>query len=151
MKCTRKKEELDNKIKIGEHEIERVQEFKYLGTQVNAQNIMKEEINSRIKQGNVVFYANKSLLGNKLLTRKAKIKLCKSVILPVVTYSCETWTLNEVEEEKLRIFERKVLRKIFGSIQRENGVWTIRTNEEAYNLYGKEDIIRFIKLQRLMW
>jgi hypothetical protein len=149
MKCTGKKEKLDNTIKIGEHE--RVQEFKYLGTQVNAQNIMKEEMNSRIKRGNIVFYANKSLLGNKLLTRKAKIKLYKSVILPVVTYGCETWTMNEAEEEKLQIFERKVLCKIFGSIQSENGVWTIRTNEEVYNLYGKEDIIKFIKSQRLRW
>jgi mannose/fructose/N-acetylgalactosamine-specific phosphotransferase system component IIB len=81
MKRTRKKEKLDNIIQIGEHEIERVQEFKYLGTQVNAQNIMNEEINSRIKQGNIVFYANKSLLGNKLLTRKAKIKLYQSSYL----------------------------------------------------------------------
>jgi hypothetical protein len=129
---------LDNTIKIGEHDIERVQELKYLGTQVNAQNIVKEEIHSRIKQRSVVFYANKSLLGNKLLARKAKIELCKSVILPVVTYGCETWTMNEVEEEKLRIFERKVLRKIFGPIQSENGVWTIRTNEEVYNVYGKK-------------
>jgi hypothetical protein len=69
----------------------------------------------------------------------------------VVTYGCETWTINEVEEEKLRIFERKVLRKIFGPIQRGNGAWTIRTNEDIYNLYGKEDIIRFIKSQRLGW
>jgi hypothetical protein len=68
---------LDNIIKIGEREIERVQEFKYLGTQVNVHNIMKEEINSRIKQGNIAFHANKNMLGNKLLTRKAKIKLYK--------------------------------------------------------------------------
>jgi hypothetical protein len=58
--------------------------------------------------------------------------------------------MNEVEEEKLRIFERKVLHKISGSIQCENGVWTIRTNE-VYNLYGKEDIIKVIKSQRLRW
>jgi hypothetical protein len=69
----------------------------------------------------------------------------------VVTYGCETWMMNEVEEEKLRIFERKVLHKIFGPIQHENGAWTIRTNEEIYNLYGKEDIIRFIESQRLRW
>jgi hypothetical protein len=112
---------------------------------------MKEEINSRIKQGNITFYANKNLLGNKLLTRKAKIKLCKLVTLPVVIYGCETWMMNEVEEEKLRIFERKVLRKILGPIQRENCAWTIRTNEGVYNLYVKEDIIRFIKSQRLRW
>jgi hypothetical protein len=94
MKCTRKKEKLDNIIKIGEHEIERVKEFKYLGIQVNVHNIMKEEINSRIKQGNIIFYANKNLLGNKLQTRKAKIKLYKLVILPVVTYGYETWTMK---------------------------------------------------------
>jgi hypothetical protein len=69
----------------------------------------------------------------------------------VVIYGCETWKMNEVEEEKLRIFERKVLRKIFGPIQHENDAWTIRTNEEVYNLYGKEDIITFIKSQRLKW
>jgi hypothetical protein len=55
---------------------------------------MKEEINSRIKQGNITFYANKNLLRNKLLMRKAKIKLYKLVILPVVTYGCETWTMK---------------------------------------------------------
>jgi hypothetical protein len=113
MKCTGKKEKLDNVIKIGEHEVERVQEFKYLRTQVNVHNIMKEEINSKIKHGNVDFYANKNLLGNKLLTRKAKIKLYEIVILPVVTYGCETGTMNEVEEEKLTIFERKVLTQNF--------------------------------------
>jgi hypothetical protein len=138
-------------IKIVEREIERVQEFICLGKQVNAQNIVKEEINNRIKEGNIAFSANNSLLGNKLLTRKAIINLYKLVILPVVTYGCETWTMIEVEKEKLRIFDRKVLRKIFGPIQRENGFWTIRTNEEVYNLYCKGDIIRFIKSQRLRW
>jgi hypothetical protein len=107
----KKEKKLDNIIKIGKHEIERVQEFKYLGTQVNVHNIMKEEINSRIKQGNIAFYANNNLLGNKLLTRKAKIKLCKSVILPVVTYGCETWMMNEVEEEKLEYLRGKCYAK----------------------------------------
>jgi hypothetical protein len=108
MKCTRKKEKLDNIIKIGDHEIERVQEFKYLETQVHVHNIMKEEINSRIEQRNIFFYANKNLLGNKLLTRKAKIKLYKLVILPVVTYGCETWSMNEVEEKTKNIKEESV-------------------------------------------
>jgi hypothetical protein len=96
MKCTRKKEKFVNIIKIGEHEIESFQECKYFGTQVNVHNIMKE-VNSRIKQGNINFYANKNLLGSKLLNRNAKMKLYKLVILPVVTYGSETWTMNEVE------------------------------------------------------
>jgi hypothetical protein len=71
IKCTRRKEKFDNIIKIVVHEIESVEDFKYLGTQVNVQNIMKEKINSRIKQGNIAFYAIKILLGNEFLTRKA--------------------------------------------------------------------------------
>jgi len=55
---------LDNITKIGEQEIESFQEFKYLRKQVNVHNTMKKEINSRIKQGNVAFYANNNLLGN---------------------------------------------------------------------------------------
>ena len=63
---------------------------------------------------------------------------------PVVTYGCETWTLASLNGQQLRIFERKILRKMFGPIQDENGIWRIRKNHELNELIGNADIVRFI-------
>jgi hypothetical protein len=68
----------------------------------------------RIMTGNKAFYANKRMFQDKLLSKRSKLKLYWSVIRPVVTYACETWGLKENVIQKLMIFERKVLRKIFG-------------------------------------
>jgi hypothetical protein len=65
---------------------------------------------------------------DKLLSKRSKLKLYWSVIIPVVTYACETWVLKENVIQKLMIFERKVLRKIFGPTKEQNGLWRIKTN-----------------------
>jgi hypothetical protein len=57
----------------------------------------------------------------------AKLKLYFSVIRPVVTYACETWTLKETIINRLMVFERKVVKKIFCTTN-ENGIWRIKTN-----------------------
>jgi len=59
-----------------------------------------------------------------------------------------TWTLTSRNEQQLRIFERKILRKIFGPVQNENGIWRIRKNHELNELIGNADIVRFIKKQK---
>jgi hypothetical protein len=64
--------------------------------------------------GNKAFYANKRMFQDKLLSKRSKLKLYWSIIRPVVTYACETWVLKENVIQKLMIFERQVLRKIFG-------------------------------------
>jgi hypothetical protein len=72
--------------------------------------------------------------------------LYKTLIRPVVTYGAETVT----EENALRRFERKVLRKIYGPLM-DNGVWRIRYNSELHKFMGGEDIVRFVKAHRIQW
>jgi hypothetical protein len=68
-----------------------------------------------------------------------------------VTCGCEAWTLTNRDEQHLRIFERRILRKIFGPVLNENGSWRIRMNYELNELIGNADIVRFIKSRRIAW
>jgi len=87
-----------------------------------------------------------------ILSKNIKLKIYKTVILPVILYGCETWTLTLREEKRLRVFENKVLRKIFGPKRdEETGEWRRLHNTELKDLYGKPDIIRTIKSRRLRW
>jgi len=76
-----------------------------------------------------------------------KLKLHCSVIRSVVTYACETWTLKETITNRLMVFERKVLWKIFGPTN-ENGIWRIKTNQELDKIIKHKNIINFIRAQR---
>ena len=72
-------------------------------------------------------FASKKIFQSKLISKKTKLKFYFSVIRPVVTYTCETWILKETITNRLIVFERKILRKIFGPTY-ENGSWRIKTN-----------------------
>ena len=111
---------------------------------------MEEEIKERIVLGNKAFYANKKIFQSKLISKNAKLKLYFSVIRPVVTYTCETWILKETIINRLMVFERKILRKIFGQTY-ENGSWRIKTNQELDKLIKHKNIINFARVQRLGW
>jgi hypothetical protein len=70
--------------------------------------------------------------------------------LPVVLYGCETWSLTLREERRLRVFENRVLRRIFGPKRDEViGGWRKLRNEELHNLYCSPSIIRMIKSRRM--
>jgi len=112
MKCTRKESQLD-KITVGNIQIDQVRSLSYIGTIVNGNNTLEEEIRERIVKGYKAFYANRALFKSKLVSRKSKLKLYWSVIRPVVVYGCETWALKESIIQKLSVFERKVLRHFF--------------------------------------
>jgi hypothetical protein len=71
-------------------------------------------------------------------------------VRPVVTYGSETWTLKARDENALRCSERKMLRRIFGPVQDSCG-WRIRYNQELDRLIEGQDLVRFIKAQRLRW
>jgi len=88
---------------------------------------------------------------SRALNRSLKLKIYKTLIRPVVTYGCEAWTLTSQNEQQLRIFERKILRKIFGPVKDEDGFWRIRKNHELDELIGNADIVRFIKSRRIAW
>jgi hypothetical protein len=75
---------------------------------------MHEEISSRLNSGNACYHSVQSLLSSCMLSRNLKIKIYKTIILPIVLYGCETWFLTLREEHRLRVFENKVLRRIFG-------------------------------------
>jgi hypothetical protein len=80
-----------------------------------------------------------------------KVRIYKTIILPVVLYGCETWSLTVREEHKLRVFENRVLR-IFGAKRDEvTGGWRKLYNEELHNLYSSLSIIRIIKSRRMRW
>jgi hypothetical protein len=83
---------------------------------------MEEEIKEMIALGNKVYFANKKMFQSKLISKRAKLKLYYTVIRPIVTYSCEIWILKESIINKLLVFERRILRKIFGP-KNENGMW----------------------------
>ena len=79
-----------------------------------------------------------------------KIKICRNIILPVVLYGCETWSLTLREERRLRVFENKVLRIIFGPRRDEvTGDWRRLHNEEINVLYSSPNIVRVIKSRRM--
>jgi len=78
------------------------------------QNSIQEEIKNRLNSGNVCCHLEQNLLSSSLLSKNYKIKIYRIIILPVVLYGCETWSLTLREECRLRVFEMRVLRRIFG-------------------------------------
>ncbi|GBL70436.1 hypothetical protein AVEN_55372-1 [Araneus ventricosus] len=79
---------------INGHTFERVSEFKYLGTIINDQNMLKAEIYNRIKSANKYFFGLKKQLRSRLVSRRTKMRLYKTLVLPVLLYASKTWTLN---------------------------------------------------------
>ena len=100
---------------------EGVAEFIYLGTLICNDNRIEKEIQRLILAGIRTYFATIGLLKSRLLSRATKILLYKKLIRPVVTYGAETWTMTKKEEEALLIFERKILRRIYGP-KNENGM-----------------------------
>jgi hypothetical protein len=98
------------------------------------------------------FHAVQNLLSSRLLSRNVKIKIYKTIILPLVLYGCKTWSLTLREEHKLRVFENTVLRRIFGPKRDEvTGGWRKLHNEELHGLYSSPGIVRVIKTRRMRW
>jgi hypothetical protein len=125
----------NHNIKIDNKSSERVDEFKYLGATLTNQNSIHEEIKSRLKLLNACSHPVQNLLSSRLLSKNTKIRVYRTVVLPVVFYGCETWSLTLREEQRLTVFENRVLRKIFGPKRDEaTGEWRTLYNEELRDL-----------------
>jgi hypothetical protein len=83
--------------------------------------------------------------------KNLKIKIYKTVILSVVPYGCETWSLTLGEEHRLRVFENRMLRRIFGPKRKEDGSWRKLHNDELHNLYSSPNVVMVIKSKRMRW
>jgi hypothetical protein len=116
------------------------------------QNSIHEEMNCRLKSEHACYHSVHNLLSSRLLSKKIYIKVQGKIILPLVLYGCETWSLALKEEHTLRVFENRVLRRIFEPKMDEvTGEWKSLHSDELYDLYFSPNIIRVIKSRIMRW
>jgi len=138
MQLTRKTNITKQDSELAEKSYEAVNQFIYLGSQIYSKNSIQEEIRLGIQAAIRSLFANKKLLKNKDLNAASKLQIYKSIIRPTVTYGCETWAMTVTEQNRLLVFEIRVLRKIYGPTLDNDGTWRIKTNEELEILIKKK-------------
>jgi hypothetical protein len=132
-------------IKKANRSFENVAQFRHLGTTVTNHSLIQDEIKRTLNSGNACYCSVQNLLSFRLLSKNVKIRIYKTIILPMVLYGCEAWSLTLREEHRLRVFEKRVLRRICGSKSDEvMGDWRKLRNEDLHNLYSSPSIIRMI-------
>ena len=136
----------------GYYEFEQVQEFVYLGSLVTSNNDISLDIKRRIVAANRCLYGMYKQLRSKKIKTSTKCTLYKTLLRPVAMYGHESWNLLKSDERLLAVFERKVLRIIFGpKFEPEQQQWRQLMNHELYQRFEDIPIERAIKISRLRW
>jgi len=139
-------------LKIKNYRFERVENFKYLGVILNADNSNQIDLQERINSATKTYFILQKIFKNKNTSKKLKLRLKNTIIDKMLTYASDTWTLTKRDRKQLNIFERKVYRRILGPVydnEKEN--WRILINKEIYESVKKPSIIETIRLNRLRW
>ena len=139
-------------MKIKNYRFERVENFKYLGVILNADNSNQIDLQERINSATKTYFILQKIFKNKNTSKKLKLRLKNTIIDKMLTYASDTWTLTKRDRKQLNIFERKVYRRILGPVydnEKEN--WRILINKEIYESVKKPSIIETIRLNRLRW
>jgi len=131
---------------------EKVEEFKYLGTILTHHKAMHEKIKIGLQAENACYHSVQNLLYSSFQSKNVTIKININIVLPVVLYGCETWSLTMREERRPSVNENSVLRRIFGP-KRDGETRECRKlhNEELNDLFSSPNNIRVMKSRRMRW
>jgi hypothetical protein len=111
--------------------------------------IFQGEIKSRLKLRNACYHSVHKLLSSRFISINLKIKIYRTIILPMVLCGCEAWSLTLKEERRLRVFENRVLRRVFGPKRDEvTGEWRKLHNEELNDLYFLPKIVLLLRYSK---
>ena len=111
-----------------------------MGSLINVNNDNSAEIKKRILMANKGFYGLRRQFRSQFLAIKNKIKLYKTLTRPALAYGSETWVVSKSDKAILGVFERKILRAIFGPTN-DNGEWRIKYNNELYSIHCTRKVI----------
>jgi hypothetical protein len=122
----------------------------YLGTLITTYNNTSAKINNRIALAIRSYFGLVNILKVKNIKREYRVSIYTTLIKPVLLYGAETWVLSKADELHLGVFERKILRRIYGTLC-EGAIWRSRYNEELYRLYEETDLVTTIRITRFRW
>jgi hypothetical protein len=109
----------------------------YLGTTITNQNLIQEDIKKRLNSRNVCYHSAQNLFSSRLLSKNIKIRIYKTIILPMVLvlYGCETWSLKLRGKQRQSVFANRMLRRIFGPKRKEVTGGFRKLHNEERNAY----------------
>jgi len=107
-----------------EDNVDAVQSFTYLGVELNTRGSEESEIQHRIISTNKAYFALSHIFRSKIIHRKSKTRIYKTIIRPILCYGCKTWVMTKNSQNNLEVFERRILRRIW--------IWRRRYNHEIY-------------------
>jgi hypothetical protein len=139
-------------LRIGNKTFKAVQGFQYLGNIIGNTNNNNNNkcIKERIRMGNKACYANRQPVNRSLISRNSQLQIYRTSVRPVATCGSESWTITVEEERTLAVFEREILREMYGPVK-GNELWRIGRNVKLEAIIKGENIARFIKCKRTRW